>query len=194
MNIYERISKITTELNAVAKNLNVQTGFGSYKAVSERDVKDAVKPLEAKYGVASFPVAKEIIESDVLEDSKGRRVRFMRLKVTMRFVNIEEPGEFIDVIGYGDGLDTGDKAPGKADTYAQKYCLLSCYKISTGDELDATASDDQGYKKVKATAEQLKRIREKYDEEFQRKIAAYYRVSSIEDLNIKQANEVVNGR
>ena len=51
LNIYQRIAKITSELGTVAKNLNVSTGKSSYKAVSERDVKDAVKPLEEKYGV-----------------------------------------------------------------------------------------------------------------------------------------------
>ena len=52
LNIYQRMAAITAELQTVAKNLNVETGKGKvYKAVSERDVIDAVKPLEAKHGV-----------------------------------------------------------------------------------------------------------------------------------------------
>ena len=54
LNIYQRMAAITAELQTVAKNLNVDTGKGKgYKAVSERDVIDAVKPLEAKHGVYS---------------------------------------------------------------------------------------------------------------------------------------------
>ena len=54
LNIYQRMAAITAELQTVAKNLNVETGKGKvYKAVSERDVIDAVKPLEAKHGVYS---------------------------------------------------------------------------------------------------------------------------------------------
>ena len=46
MNIYEKLAAITSELNAVAKNLMVGEGRSSYKAVSEADVLAAVKPLE----------------------------------------------------------------------------------------------------------------------------------------------------
>ena len=198
LNIYQRISKITTELGTVAKNLNVSTGKSSYKAVSEKDVKDAVKPLEDKYGVLSFPVDKEIVESDLIEDVSGRRYRYMRLRVVMRFINTDKPEEYVDVIGYGDGIDTGDKAPGKADTYAVKYCLMSCYKISTGDDPDQNASDEQGYTPRKASENQVNTIRRNCGTEAIEYIYRKYRVTSLEDLTVKQASEVIgdikNGR
>lgn len=145
-NIFEKMLRIQSEIPTVAKNLNVQTGgYGSYKAVSERDVKDAVKPLEDKYGVYSYPISKELIEQSFLETATQKGTRksfFIREKVTYRFVNVSKPDEFIDIVGYGDGIDTGDKAPGKADTYAGKYCLMSAYKISTGDDPDKDASQE----------------------------------------------------
>ena len=58
----------------------------------------------------------------------------MRIEITYRFINIDNPSEFIDIKSYGDGLDTGDKAPGKAMTYGDKYALMKAYKISTGDD------------------------------------------------------------
>ena len=68
MNIYEKMAAITAELQTVAKNLTVQqTKTSSYKAVSERDILDAVKPLEAKHGVYSYPVSRTILESNMLE-------------------------------------------------------------------------------------------------------------------------------
>lgn len=151
MNIFEKMLHIQTEIPTVAKNLNVSTGYNgpTYKAVSERDVKDAVKPLEAKYGVYSFPVSKELIEQSFLETSTKNGMKksfYIREKVTYRFVNVEKPEEFIDIVGYGDGIDTGDKAPGKADTYAGKYCLMSAYKISTGDDPDRDASQEYASK------------------------------------------------
>lgn len=151
MNIFEKMLHIQTEIPTVAKNLSVQTnGYGgSYKAVSERDVKDAVKPLESKYGVYSYPVEKDLIEQSFLETNTKNGVKksfYIREKVTYRFVNVEKPEEFIDIVGYGDGIDTGDKAPGKADTYAGKYCLMSAYKISTGDDPDRDASQEYSSK------------------------------------------------
>ena len=156
-NIFEKMSLITNEISTVAKNLKVQVNkTASYNAVSERDILDAVKPIEFKYGVYSFPVDRDIIENDVLvkeTEYNGQKTTtnslYMRVKTIYRFVNIEKPEEFIDIKTYGDGIDTGDKAPGKATTYADKYALMKAYKISTGDDPDKDASPEKGYEKTK---------------------------------------------
>lgn len=150
MNIFEKMLCIQSELPTVAKNLNVDKGNGkSYKAVSERDVKDVLKPLEAKYRVYSYPVDKEIIQSEQITTTTkyGDKTQFfMRMRTVYRFVNIDQPDEHIDITGYGDGIDSGDKACGKADTYSCKYCMMSAVKLSTGDDPDQNASEE--YKKI----------------------------------------------
>lgn len=149
MNIYEKLAAITAELNTVAKNLKVGEGRSSYKAVGEADVLAAVKPLEDKYKVYSYPCSRRIVDSDVITTKKtynGQESEsskfFMRLETVYRFVNTENPEEFVEVTTYGDGVDSGDKAPGKAMTYGDKYALLKAYKIITGDDPDQTASED----------------------------------------------------
>lgn len=154
MNLKERLSAITSELARVAKNLNVSTGKATYKAVSEVDVLDAVKPLEEKYRVYSYPLARKPIESDVLTDASGRTQKFLRLEVVYRFTSLDTD-EYLDVTSYGDGIDSGDKATGKAMTYADKYALMKMYKISTGDDPDKEASPEDGYRRAKATAKQV---------------------------------------
>ena len=157
LNIYEKMSLITTEMAVIEKNLKVAVNAkNSYKAVSERDVLDNVKPLEAKYRVYSYPLKREITDKDTLvkeTEYNGNVTRtntlFMRLSTVYRFINIDKPEEYIDIDTFGDGLDTGDKAPGKAMTYADKYALMKAYKISTGDDPDKEASPEQGYKKSK---------------------------------------------
>jgi hypothetical protein len=157
MNIYEKMSLITDEVGVVEKKLNVEINKSkSYKAVSERDILDAVKPIEKKYRIYSYPVKREIIDKDTLVkeiEYNGNITRtntlFMRLGTAYRFVNIDNPSEYIDIDTYGDGLDTGDKATGKAMTYADKYALMKAYKISTGDDPDKDASPENGYKKSK---------------------------------------------
>ena len=57
MNIYEKLAAITAELSRVAKNLKVGEGKSSYKAVGEADVLAAVKPLEEKHKVYSYPLS-----------------------------------------------------------------------------------------------------------------------------------------
>lgn len=145
-NIFQRMLAIQSELGYVAKNLNVATSkTSSYKATGEVDVLNAVKPLEEKYGVYSYASEREIVESDTIvsKTQYGEKSNFyMRLKTVYRFVNIDDPKDYIEVTSYADGIDSGDKATGKAMTYADKYALMKAYKISTGDDPDQQASQE----------------------------------------------------
>lgn len=142
LNIYQKLLAITTELEPVAKALNVSIGKGSYKAVSEYSVLEAVKPLENKYGIYSYPFHREIVNQAILEGYDGKKSVFVRIETTYRFINVDNPSEYIDVISYGDGVDTQDKATGKAMTYADKYALMKAYKVQTGDDPDAKGSEE----------------------------------------------------
>lgn len=151
MNIYQKLAAITADMAIVAKNLEVAAGNGSYKAVSERDIIDNVKPLEAKHGVYSFPVSRETLESERLESETkyGTKTTFYtRIKTVYRFVNVEDPSDFIETVTFSVGLDSGDKGDGKAMTYGDKYALMKAYKISTGEDPDQTASVETSYSKV----------------------------------------------
>lgn len=158
MNIFEKMAAITAELQTVAKNLTVQqTKTSSYKAVGERDVLDAVKPLESKYGVYSYPASREILESNLLESESEyqgkvtKKTTFMtRIQTVYRFVNTEKPDEFIETTTFAEGIDSQDKGSGKAMTYADKYALMKAYKISTGDDPDQDASEENNYKRSSA--------------------------------------------
>ena len=144
MNIYQKMSAITQEISTVAKNLQVGEGKNQYKAVGEADVLAAVKPVEAKHGVYSYPYSREIVESgEMVATTKygERKSLYLRLKTVYRFVNMEKPDEYIDITTYGDGVDSQDKATGKAMTYSDKYALLKAYKIQTGDDPEQNASE-----------------------------------------------------
>ena len=148
-NIYKKMSAITAELTAVAKNLNVGIGKAAYKAVGEADVLAAVKPLEEKHGVYSYPYSRKIVEADLVtttSEYQGKVTektnRYLRIETVYRFVNIENPEEYIDITTYGDGIDPQDKAVGKAMTYSDKYALLKAYKIITGEDPDQFKSEE----------------------------------------------------
>ena len=160
-NIFQRMSAITAELQTVAKNLDVSTGKGkAYKAVSERDIIDAVKPIEAKHGVYSYPCDRVVLESQTLETATdyGTKTTFMtRIMTTYRFVNVDNPNDFIETVTFAEGIDPQDKGSGKAMTYADKYALMKAYKISTGDDPDQTASEETSYtkKRVERASERV---------------------------------------
>lgn len=169
MNIFEKMSAITAELETVAKNLTIQQAKNSsYKAVSERDVIDAVKPLEAKYGIYSYPCDREILESNLLESENTyngqttKKTTFMtRIKTVYRFVNTEKPEEFVETVTFAEGIDSQDKGSGKAMTYADKYALMKAYKISTGDDPDQTASEPTKYAKSNYRNELIKELKKR---------------------------------
>lgn len=176
LNIYQRMLAITADMQTVAKNLLVPAGGGKYRAVSETDVLNAVKPLEIRHGVYSYPVERRTISVDVLETEERRKdydtkqyetikkTQFVyRIETRYRFVNVDFPNEYIDVVSYGDGIDSADKAPGKAMTYSDKYALLKAYKIQTGDDPDQDASPD--YKNAKPAARNAKATAKKAEPE-----------------------------
>lgn len=192
LNIYQRMAKITAKLPVVAKNLKVETfkGGKGYKAVSERDILDAVKPLEAEYGIYSFPYSRDILIQDTLETGspESRKTIFMsRIKTVYRFVNIDNPQEYIETIVFSEGIDSQDKGSGKAMTYGDKYALMKAYKISTGDDPDVDPSEERKYDII-STNEFKKKISDsEFDKEFDKSVA---RSALIEALNVKGINVI----
>lgn len=176
MNIYEKMSAIVNELGTVAKNLNVDLGKGkNYKAVQEKDVLDAIKPLEEKYRIYSYPKERKVIDNSILEKETSYGITkslYMRIETTYEFVNIDKPEEKMTMVSYGDGIDTGDKAPGKAMTYSDKYSLLKAYKVATGDDPDKDASPNEGYKKA-----------DKKEEKKETKLVGSQRIALLNKIN-----------
>lgn len=195
MNIYEKMAKATAEIETVAKNLNVGIGATSYKAVGEADILTAVKPIEEKYGIYSYPLKRELVESNAYTttteykgETKEKLTIFMRIKTTYRFVNTEKPDEYMDTETFADGVDTQDKAPGKAMTYADKYALMKAYKIRTGDDPDQYASQEM---------HRVKRITPEQKETLIRlgtdmvKLAQAYHKPTADDLTTLEADQAI---
>ena len=154
MNIFEKMLNITNEISNVNKNLTVGEGKSSYKAVGEADILKAVKELEFKYRVYSYPANREVIESTMyttINNYGEKNNIFSRIKTTYRFVNIDKPDEYIETITFAEGIVTQDKGSGKAMTYSDKYALMKSYKIITGEDPDQNPSEIT-YKKKQTTA------------------------------------------
>ena len=196
-NIFKAMSEITAEISAVAKNLEVGFGSSRYKAVGEADILAAVKPIERKHGVYSYPVSREVIESGTIEreGKNGKQVQiFMRVKVVYRFLLIDNPESYLDVVSYGDGVDAQDKAPGKAMTYADKYALMKAYKIITGDDPDQYASEPVSAvrRAYSMRDEMLAFVRTSYDGDNLKRILDYFRIKDLSDLTDEQLIAVYN--
>lgn len=200
MNIYEKLLAIANDLETVAKNLKVGIGENSYKAVGEADVLKAVKPLEYKYKIYSYPYHRVIVESGILENESIdykthekviKKNLYERIETTYRFINIENPEEYLDIVSYGDGIDSQDKSVGKAMTYADKYALMKAYKIVTGDDPDQNPSQPLTSVKLKDERTQLIKQCDALGMNLE-KVAFYFRknVTDLTNDEIKQAIEM----
>ena len=159
-NIYQRINKIRKAVDYVKKDKKVAEG-GGYMAVTHDAVTAIVRPHMTEHGVVCVP---QLIESSVTDTgtttSKGTPFIRYSAKYQFEFVNADEPGDSFKVVIESHALDVGDKAPGKALSYAKKYAILKLLELETGD--DDEGRQEQKVKREKNTprAEDAARVNE----------------------------------
>lgn len=127
-NIYQRVNAVMAELDYIAKG--DKTVNGMYRFVGHDQVTAKVHPLLVKHGIAILPSIEKIEQS-------GNRTEVHLLVV---FINSDCPTDCFTVRFVGYGIDSGDKGPGKAISYAYKYALLKVFCLETGDDPDNDAN------------------------------------------------------
>ena len=146
--LVQAIINVMNEVAGVEKNLDVGKGRSAYKGVSDKDVKDTLRPAMARNGLVILPIG---IEDDVKIDRWVENTQYgdkqkqnVFSKVITKYLLMHTSGESREIVGYGHGVDSQDKAAGKATTYALKYALLYTFLVSTGaiDDSDKTHSDE----------------------------------------------------
>lgn len=197
LNIYQKMSLATSKIQTVIKKLKVGEGTkGEYKAVSEADVLNAVKPIEIEVGIYSYPVDRKLLKEErvTFKTKYGDIENFViKLETTYRFVNIDNPDEFIDTKTYGDGVDSQDKAPGKAMTYADKYALLKAYKIGTGDDPDKNKSNKMSadtQKSILIYMDRMNKLVAETNTDYE-ELLKYFGVKSNSEMTMKQLEEAL---
>ena len=155
MNKSESIKELTKAVisvmagvKGIEKNLTVGSGSNTYKGVADQDVKKIIGELMELNGLVILPIG--IDESTNLEswdetNQYGtKRKQSIFTKVTATYLLCHTSGEFVEIKGYGHGVDSQDKSAGKATTYALKYTLLYTFLVPTGkiDDADNTHSEE----------------------------------------------------
>ena len=135
MNIYEKLSKVQTELKAPKNRRNL---FGKYNYRSCEDILEAVKPLLAKYKATVF-----------LQDSISEYAGRVYVEANAFFVDIEKPEmpqicvtayarESVDKKGMDDAQITGTSS-----SYARKYALNGLFLIDDVKDPDSNEYRDE---------------------------------------------------
>jgi len=143
--IVKAVNAVMTEVSFIEKDKTIGEGKNSYKGVSDEGVKKLIGAAMAKHGLAIFQVGiKATPNIHRFTDNNGYQKTSVFTEVVTKYRLCHISGEYVDLEGYGHGVDSQDKSAGKATTYALKYLLLYTFLVSTGkiDDADAVHSDE----------------------------------------------------
>lgn len=122
-NLHQRLHAAMGDISYIQKEK--KQGM-RYTIVSHDAVTAKVRPVLVKHGIVYYPI-------DLTVKQNGNRTEVCLI---VRFVNVDDPVDYIDVATLGYGVDEQDKGPGKAISYAVKYALLKTLGLETGDDPD----------------------------------------------------------
>jgi len=184
LNILQRISGVMSELKFIRKTKTVGTGNYAYKAVTHDEVTKAVHPLLVKYGIVVVPklVSEQTVETGT---TTGNGVPIIRCEVVydVWFMNVNDRTDAVDARVSAHANDQGDKAPGKAISYAVKAALLKVFNLETGEEEEERIEAQPG-PLTKQEVEELQILTEELGFPVEETLAnlakKVYRVDSIE--------------
>jgi len=153
-NIYHRINAIRQNVKYIKKD----TVVGNYKAISHDEVISKVRESFVEFGVMVYPseTSGETIVSE-WQDGDRRKVSYLYdAKYEVWFVNIDDPGDKFCLVVGAHGLDFGDKAPGKACTYATKMAIVKVLMLETG--INDESREEQRMAKETISTDQLEQL------------------------------------
>ncbi|MFA5875241.1 MAG: ERF family protein [Candidatus Margulisiibacteriota bacterium] len=141
LNIYQRINKIMQSVDYVKKDTTIKMykDDKGYGAVTHDQVVSVCRKKLVENGVIIYP--EQIGEStiSIVLGKDGNPTNMLRFAVVynINFVNMDNPEDRIICRIEAHANDNGDKAPGKAVTYATKTAILKVLCLETGENDEA---------------------------------------------------------
>ena len=128
LNIYQRIHKVMLEVGGgIAKDGKIEMRGGNViEYISHDAVTAHLRAACIKHGIFVHPTVQNL-------GNNGNRTE---LTVDVDFVNIDAPTDHIFVRSVGYGVDSSDKGPGKAWSYAVKYAYLKLFMLNSADDIE----------------------------------------------------------
>lgn len=129
-NIYQRINAVRKAVGYIRKDKEVQ----GYRAVTHDMVTAAIRQHLLEHGVVIVPTQRESSITEIGQTKGGATMIRYAGWYSITFVNIDKPEEGVTVDIEAHANDQGDKAPGKAISYATKYAILKLFSLETGED------------------------------------------------------------
>ena len=155
--ISKALIKVQQTVQNLEKNSRVGRGFNAYDGTKMFDVMQAFNSAMSDNGLNILTIdVQDDIRIERWEDN-GRIRQQIFCSVKTKYLLLHTSGETLELCGYGHGIDSQDKASGKALTYALKNTLINTFLTPVGkiEDTDSTHSDDIPVPQPKATAKKL---------------------------------------
>jgi hypothetical protein len=183
LNIYQRINEVRKKATYVQKDKTV--AGQNYKAVTHDAVTALLRNHLIDQGIVIVPRLMASSVENIGATSNGTVIIRYTGKYEVDFVNCDDPTDRVTVPGEAHANDFGDKAPGKATSYATKYAMLKLFSIETGE-------DDEGrvepYEKLEKISEKEAADLEALIDEVKAdkaKFLEYMQIATLEDMPTK---------
>lgn len=197
-NIYQRINSVMKKVEYVKKDAVVQ----GYKAVTHDMVVAQVRKHFVTEGIVlTCDLVKDKLddrEYKTFEDGKTipDKQRIYRAVFRVSFINIDNPEDRIDLKVPAHAMDTGDKNPGKAMSYATKFAILKTLSLESGENDESRTTEKPVITEEQVTEiETLLATKDKPDT-WRARLLKAQNVPSIEEIlapNFKQIIKLLKG-
>jgi hypothetical protein len=182
LNIYQRINAVMKKVKYVQKDAKIQ----GYKAVTHDQVTSVLRQAMVDEGIV-VEVRQDHGELLVTKDEKNKMHLYCGV-YAVELVNIDNPSDRTKVIIESHANDNGDKAPGKALSYAVKNALLKIFSLETGE-------NDESRTEVNATLTptQIKGVNSLIggDTDLEARVLASLNIESVEEIRKADYNRVI---
>lgn len=129
LNIYHRLNAVRSKVGYLKKDAEMQ----GQKGVTHDLVTSAVREHLIENGIIVVPRQLSGESFNVGQTQKGATIIRYEAAYEVDFVNCDDPQDRVTVPIQSHANDHGDKAPGKACSYAVKYAMLKLFSIETGE-------------------------------------------------------------
>ena len=197
LNIYQRINAVMKAVKYVQKDSSVSGMGGGYKAVSNDQVVSVIREALVDNGIMVYP---EQIEGSFLQmrdvNATPTPIKMGLYTGTYKFtfVNVDNPEDKFTATVQAHANDNGDKAPGKALSYASKTVFLKVFCLETGEN-DESREDQRDINLI--TAAQVDQLlpllcdeQGNYTEKGQG-ICSAFKFKNLNEIKAKKFNEIL---
>jgi hypothetical protein len=181
-NVYQRINSVMHDCDYLQKK-QAQQG----KGIKYDDVMAMIRPLLILHGLVMVVRQPSM---DQLGAVEGTKQKVYQGYYELDIVNIDNPDDRVTHTTFAHGMDGGDKAPGKAQTYAIKILLVKGFGLETGEDEESRSEKIERMDTVDAHTQAFLAQAIDGDQSLWKSICNAYKIGNLGELPKSKEHEV----